>query len=291
MQAKKRLPSWFRQRIGNGSEIDKVLSVLDELKLNTVCESACCPNRHHCYGQGTATFMILGDTCTRGCSFCAVRKGKPLPVDDEEPERISLAVRKLGLKFVVITSVTRDDLTDGGASQFARVVREVKKLNPDVAVELLVPDFRGKRELLEIVLREKVDILGHNLETVPRLYSHVRPQAYYRCSLELLGFVKLVDDSILSKSGLMLGLGETRSEVEEVMCGLRSAGCDILTLGQYLQPSENHFPVAEYVSPERFQEYRKLALGYGFRAVVSGPLVRSSYNAEETFREIIANQN
>ncbi len=286
MEATKRLPVWFKQRVKSNYEMGRVLSVLDELKLNTVCESACCPNRSYCYSQGTATFMILGDTCTRGCRFCAVRKGKPQPVDDEEPERISLAVRKLGLKYVVITSVTRDDLADGGAEQFAKVVREVRKLTPAVAIELLVPDFQGGGELLKIVLGVHPDVIGHNLETVPRLYPYVRPEAVYERSIKLLMHVKLGNSSILTKSGLMLGLGETKSEVEEVMCGLHSVSCDILTLGQYLQPSEEHLPVVEYISPEQFQQYRMIASNYGFKAVASSPLVRSSYNAEEIFNEL-----
>ena len=286
MQATERLPVWFKQRLGKSGEIDKVISLLDKLRLNTVCESACCPNRSYCYGQGTATFMILGDTCTRGCRFCAVRKGKPHPVDDREGERISQAVRKLGLKYVVITSVARDDLADGGAGHFARVVREIRKLNPDVIIELLVPDFQGKRDLLKIVLGVHPDVIGHNLETVPRLYPDLRPEATYKRSIELIESVKLTGNSVLTKSGLMLGLGEERSEVEEVLRELRSVGCDILTLGQYLRPSGKHFPVVEYISPEEFQQYRRIAFDYGFKAVASGPLVRSSYNAEEIFREL-----
>ena len=286
METTQRLPVWFKQRVGRSSEIYKVISLLNELKLDTVCESACCPNRSYCYSQGTATFMILGDTCTRRCAFCAVEKGVAQPPDDEEPERISMAVRKLGLKYVVITSVTRDDLADGGAAHFSRVVCEVRKLNPDVTIELLVPDFQGKRELLNVVLDVHPDVIGHNLETVPRLYPHVRPQATYKRTIELLKFVKLADNSISTKSGLILGLGETRGEVEEVMCELLGVSCDILTLGQYLQPSREHLSVMEYINPEQFQEYRKIAFAHGFKAVASGPLVRSSYNAEEIFREI-----
>jgi lipoic acid synthetase len=289
MEATERLPVWFKQRVGGSSEMDRVLSVLDELKLNTVCESACCPNRSYCYSQGTATFMILGDTCTRGCRFCAVSKGKPQPVDDEEHERIGLAVKKLGLKYVVITSVTRDDLVDGGAEQFAKVVREVRKLTPAVTVELLVPDFQGRIELLETIMEVHPDVIGHNLETVPRLYLCVRPEAVYERSIKLLMHAKSGTHSILTKSGLMLGLGETKSEVEEVMHGLRSVGCDILTLGQYLQPSEGHFPVVEYISPEQFREYRMIASDCGFKAVASNPLVRSSYNAEKIFRKARGN--
>lgn len=280
------LPVWFRQRIVANSEVDGIVSVLNEFRINTVCESACCPNRAHCYGKGTATFMILGTVCTRDCRFCAVSGGKPRPADAGEPERICLAVRKMGLKHVVITSVSRDDLPDGGAGQFAETIHELRKLNSAVTVELLIPDFQGGEEHLRTVTDAYPDVVGHNLETVPRLYPEVRPQAVYKRSVELLMRVKSMGDGVLTKSGLMLGLGETVDEVEETFENLRSVSCDILTLGQYLRPSEKHVPVVEYISPEQFQKYRKLALFYGFKAVVSAPLVRSSYNAEEVFAQV-----
>jgi lipoic acid synthetase len=281
----KRLPAWFKQRIAPGAELDRVLSVLDGYRLNTVCESASCPNRGYCYSKGTATFMILGNTCTRDCRFCAVGKGKPQPVDDEEPERIGLAVRELGLKYIVVTSVTRDDLPDGGAGQFAETVRQLKAAEPEITVELLIPDFQGKEDTFRTVMDACPDVVGHNLETIPWLYPSVRPQAVYKRSIESLRYVKSLNSGVLTKSGLMLGLGETNGEVESAFADLSDTGCDILTLGQYLQPSPGHLPVAEYVTPQEFEEYRTTALACGFRAVSSGPLVRSSYDAEELYRE------
>ena len=284
-----RLPGWFKQRIRAGGDLDRVLSVLDEYRLNTVCESASCPNRGYCYSKGIATFMILGNTCTRNCRFCAVKKGKPQPVDDEEPVRISLAARELGLKYIVVTSVSRDDLTDGGAGQFAETVRQLKATEPGVTVELLIPDFRGKEEPFRTVMDACPDVVGHNLETVPRLYPSVRPQAVYKRSVESLRYVKSLNSGILTKSGLMLGLGETADEVESTFDDLSRAACDILTIGQYLQASPGHLPVTEYVTPQEFKEYRTTALAYGFRAIASGPLVRSSYDAEELYRETLRN--
>ena len=281
----KRLPAWFKQRIRAGGDLDRVLAVLDEYSLNTVCESASCPNRGYCYSKGTATFMILGNTCSRDCRFCAVGKGKPQPVDGEEPVRIGLATRELGLKYVVVTSVTRDDLADGGAGQFAETIRQLKTAEPGVTVELLIPDFQGKEEPFRTVTDACPDVIGHNLETVQRLYPSVRPQAVYKRSVESLRYVKSLNSVVLTKSGLMLGLGETADEVESTFADLSGAACDILTLGQYLRPSPGHLPVAEYVTPQEFEEYRTTAIAYGFRAVASGPLVRSSYDAEELFRQ------
>ncbi len=281
----KRLPSWFKQRIRADGGLDRVLSVLDRYRLNTVCESASCPNRGYCYSKGTATFMILGNTCTRNCRFCAVGKGKPQPVDDEEPARIGLAVKELGLKYVVVTSVTRDDLADGGAGQFAETVRQLKAAEPEVTVELLIPDFRGEEEPFRTVMDAHPDVVGHNIETISRLYSSVRPQAVYKMSVESLRYLKSLNSAVLTKSGLMLGLGETPDEVESAFADLSGTACDILTMGQYLQPSPGHLPVTEYVAPQEFGKYRTSALAHGFRAVASSPLVRSSYDAEELFKQ------
>lgn len=281
MKTKERLPDWFRQRIRVSEEFNKVLATLDEFNLNTVCESACCPNRGKCYSRGTATFMILGNVCTRNCRFCAVENGIPKQVDDEEAGRISMAVKKLGLKYVVMTSVTRDDLADGGAVHFAGTIRRLKSMNPGIKIEVLIPDFLGSEESLKIVADAGPDVIGHNIETVKRLYPHVRPQAVYERSLKVLECVKMLNAGVLTKSGLMLGLGETEGEVKESFTDISNAGCDILTLGQYLRPSPQHLDVAEYIHPEQFGNYRKTALLYGFKEVVSAPLVRSSYNALE----------
>ena len=281
MKIRERLPDWFRQRISVSEEFNKVLSILDEFNLNTVCESACCPNRGKCYSRGTATFMILGNVCTRNCRFCAVENGRPKQVDDGEAERIGMAVRKLGLKYIVITSVTRDDLADGGAGHFAGTIFRLKTMNPGIKIEVLIPDFLGSEESLRIVTDAGPDVIGHNLETVKRLYSHVRPQAVYERSLRVLKHVKMLNAGVLTKSGLMLGLGESEGEVKESFTDLSNAGCDILTLGQYLRPSPKHLDVEEYISPEQFRDYGKTALLYGFKEAVSAPLVRSSYNAME----------
>jgi len=255
--------------------------LLRGLHLHTVCESALCPNIGECFGRGTATFMILGDVCTRGCRFCAVRKGKPAPPDPEEPERVAEAARRLGLKHVVITSVTRDDLPDGGASHFVATIEAVRCRLPDATIEVLIPDFGGSLRALEQVIAAGPEVINHNLETVPRLYPLVRPRADYRRSLGILAWVKRQAPHITTKSGLMLGLGERPHEVEEVLVDLRRVGCDVVTLGQYLQPTERQLPVAEFIPPERFDEYRRQGEKMGFRAVVAGPLVRSSYRAEE----------
>lgn len=243
-----------------------------------------CPNMGQCFGKGTATFMILGDTCTRGCRFCAVTKGKPEPLDPAEPSKVADAVHGLGLRHAVITSVTRDDLPDGGAGAFAETIESIHKLSPDTIVEVLVPDFAGSREALSIVVEAGPEIINHNLETIPRLYPTVRPQAVYARSLELLEGVKHLNSAILTKSGLMLGLGETSDEVLSVMDDLRAVGCDMLTLGQYLRPSPWHLEVAEFITPELFAEYRRAAEAKGFSSVASGPLVRSSFNAAEVFQ-------
>jgi lipoic acid synthetase len=285
-------PTWLlaevRQAKANGSSVParQTSRLLARLGLPTVCDSARCPNRGECFSQRTATFMILGDTCTRGCSFCAVARGRPQPPTEDEADRLAQAVNELGLAHVVITSVTRDDLNDGGAGHYARVTRTLRSCCAGVKVELLVPDFGGSMEALTIVLSARPDILAHNVETVPRLYPQVRRGADYRTSLELLRGAKAIAPELVTKSGVMLGLGEQAEEIAAVLRDLRDAGCDMLTLGQYLAPSLHHAPVARYVTPEEFLGWRQKALGLGFRSVASGPLVRSSYKAPVFFREL-----
>lgn len=280
-------PPWLKRRLSLGPAFSSVVSHLRETRLHTVCEEALCPNRAECFSAGTATFLIMGDVCTRNCGFCAVAHGRPDPLDPDEPARVAEAAHRMGLKYVVITSVTRDDLPDGGASHFARAITEVKKAIPGAKVEVLVPDFGGSRSSLEVVLEAGPDVLNHNVETVPRLYPIVRPRADYSRSLELLAKVKEISPQVATKSGLMLGLGEDEGEVEGVLEDLVAAGCRILTLGQYLRPSKAHLPVARYVSPEEFEEWRKKALEMGFQKVASGPLVRSSYQAHEMFNQSV----
>jgi lipoic acid synthetase len=263
--------------------------------IHTICQSARCPNVGECFGRGLATFLIMGDRCTRDCRFCAVENGAPTPLDPEEPARIAEAARRLGLKHIVVTSVTRDDLPDGGAAHFAAVVRALRDVAPEATVEILVPDFGGDRRALAVVVEAAPDVLGHNVETVPRLYPQVRRGASYARSLELLRRAKQIaqgchpvflpstrnESPLLTKSGLMVGLGETQSEVEGVLRDLRAASVDILTIGQYLRPTKGHAAVAEYVAPEVFDRYRRLALDLGFREAACAPLVRSSYHAAE----------
>lgn len=277
----KRKPEWLRIDLNKGRSLDYVKEILQRFSLNTVCEEANCPNRMECFSKKTATFMILGNQCTRNCRFCNVTHAEPQPVDPEEPQNVAKAALELGLKHVVITSVTRDDLPDGGAKHFSKVIKAIKTLKSDMVVEVLIPDLRGSLEALETVVKAKPEILNHNVETVPRLYSEVRPAALYERSLELLKRVKSIDSSVLTKSGIMVGLGEKEEEVIEVFKDLRLAGCDFLTVGQYLAPSAKHYPVVEYVSPDVFKMYKEKALSLGFSFVASAPLVRSSYNAAE----------
>ena len=278
-----RRPEWLKPRPLDPAILAGMGRLLRGLKLHTVCESAQCPNRAECFAEGTATFMILGDICTRNCTFCAVKRGMPSPPDPQEPEHVVTAVRKLGLQYVVITSVTRDDLTDGGAFHFAQTIEAIRQYDANIMVETLVPDFRGSLSALQTVIDACPAVLNHNVETVPRLYHEVRPKANYQQSLELLKQAKLLNNGLLTKSGLMLGLGETRQEVIEVMADLRRANCDLLTLGQYLQPSLRHHKVVRYVSPEEFEEYQNTGKGMGFVSVISGPLVRSSFHAAEAY--------
>ena len=278
-----RRPEWLKL-----SPLDPVIlgdmgRLMRDLKLHTVCKSARCPNRTECFAEGTATFMILGDICTRNCTFCAVKKGKPLAPEPQEPEHVVTAVDKLGLSYVVITSVTRDDLPDGGASQFAQTIKAIREYEPNIMVEVLIPDFGGSLPALQTVIDACPSVINHNIETVPRLYSEVRPQANYQRSLKLLKQTKLLDSGLLTKSGLMLGLGESQQEVIEVMADLREAGCDFLTIGQYLQPSLRHHQVVRYVPPEEFEEYQNIGKAMGFISVFSGPLVRSSFHAAEAY--------
>ena len=280
------LPEWLKKRAPKEELLQEMRELLRSLSLHTVCEEARCPNIGECFARKTATFMILGDRCTRNCKFCAVKKGNPSPLDLREPENVAKAVNKLRLKYVVITSVTRDDLNDGGANQFAKTIEEVKKINKEVKIEVLIPDFKGSLASLKKVIEAKPFVLNHNVETVPRLYSEVRPQANYIRSLKLLERSKELNSSIYTKSGLMVGLGETSNEIIEVMKDLRKVKCDVLTIGQYLRPSIKHLPVKKYIRPEKFQEYEKIGRSLGFLSVISGPFVRSSYRAEEIWDKI-----
>ena len=273
-------PAWIKARAPVGEGYDRLKGLMRQLGLHTVCEEARCPNVGECWNRGTATFMILGDVCTRACGFCAVKTGLPRrPPDPGEPRRVAEAVAVMGLRHAVITSVNRDDQLDGGASMFAAAIREIRSLVPGCAVEVLIPDFKGDREALQVVLSARPDVLNHNTETVPRLYRHVRPGARFERSLEVLR--RSHEAGLPTKSGIMVGLGEERAEVEETIRAIRSAGADILTVGQYLRPSPAHLPVRRYYAPDEFREIRRLALDLGYRHVESGPLVRSSYHAEE----------
>lgn len=281
------LPAWFKQDLPDPIALAQ-MRFLSELRVKTVCQEAKCPNFARCFSKLKLTFMILGDICTRSCRFCAVTKsnGKTSRViDSEEPKRIQEAVKKLGLDYVVITSVTRDDLIDGGAGIFAETIKLIRALEKNIKVEVLIPDFKGRSSSLKSILDTSPDVIGHNLETVRRLFSSIRPQANYELSLEILRQVKKTNPRFITKSSLMLGLGETGREVKETLQDLRQARCDILTLGQYLAPSPKHYPVKEYIDLEKFIQYKELAVNLGFKKVLSGPLVRSSYQAEELYRE------
>ncbi|HEY2924450.1 MAG TPA: lipoyl synthase [Candidatus Eisenbacteria bacterium] len=276
-----RRPEWLKARIPAGKSYLETKAILRQLDLHTVCESANCPNIGDCFSRHTATFLILGNVCTRSCPFCDIRSGKPLPVDPEEPLRVARAARRLGLRYVVVTSVNRDELPDGGSFQFAAVIRAIRSEIPTVRVEVLIPDFMGNRDALESVLEAGPDVLNHNMETVRRLYPRVRPAGRYARSLELLRRVTEITPGIPAKSGIMLGVGETVEEVEELLRDLRAHGCSMVTLGQYLPPSGSHLPLERYAPPEEFAHYREYGQALGFRQVASGPLVRSSYHAEE----------
>lgn len=279
-------PKWLRRRLPTGSEYEKVKGMISDDRLHTVCQEAKCPNMWECFSQKTATFLIMGSRCTRNCRFCSVLSGPLDPPDPAEPARVADVVHQMGLKYVVITSVTRDDLSDGGASLFARTISEIRRKTADACVEVLIPDFQGDRDALYTVLRAKPDVLNHNIETVPRLYPRVRPQAEYQRSLDIIRWAHAYDSALPTKSGLMLGLGEEEMEVENTLKDLQCAGCRILTLGQYLQPSKNHLPVERFIPPQEFEAWRKKAIKIGFTEVASGPFVRSSYHAKELYQEI-----
>ncbi len=285
LQPRPRIPEWLRRRLPTSATFGQTQGLLKDQRLHTVCESAQCPNHWECWSQGTATFMIGGDRCTRACRFCSVSTAKPLPLDPEEPARVAQAVQRLGLRHVVITSVARDDLPDGGAEQFRRTVEAVRAVKPEIVVEVLVPDFNARVASLDTVLSANPAVFNHNLETVRRLTPRVRSRATYERSLDVLRQVKEKrGESIYTKSGLMLGLGETEEEVFAALDDLRTVGCDLVTLGQYLQPTPKQLPVAEYIPPAKFQAYGDRARRLGFTHVASGPLVRSSYHAEELLR-------
>lgn len=280
-----RKPEWLKVEKGRG-QCGRVSRILRDNHLNSVCSEAGCPNQGECFRSGTATFMLLGKYCTRNCTFCQVTKDRPEPVDLNEPEHVAAAVKQLGLEHVVITSVTRDDLLDGGAGHFAAAIRAVRKFTPQVTVEVLIPDFQGDEEALRTVMEARPDILNHNVETVPQLYPQVRPMAVFERSIELLVRAKQIDSRVFTKSGFMTGLGETGGQVFMLLKTLQETGCDMVTIGQYLQPSLMHYPVREYVHPDVFRQYREEAYRVGISCVASGPLVRSSYHAREDYRQL-----
>lgn len=285
---KLRKPPWIRVRLPSGNAVEKLKAQLRASSLVTVCEEASCPNIHECFAKGTATFMILGDICTRRCSFCDVAHGRPKPPDEHEPENLAKAIRSMGLRYVVITSVDRDDLRDGGAAHFSSCIEQIRALNPTTKVEILVPDFRGKGRMeraLEILATQPPDVFNHNLETVEPLYRNVRPGADYNWSLQLLKRFKVQHPDIATKSGIMLGLGETREQVIQAMQDLRDHDVDMVTIGQYLQPSPYHHPVLRYWTPEEFDQFADSGRQIGFTHVASGPMVRSSYHADQMAEE------
>jgi lipoic acid synthetase len=282
-----RLPEWLTIRLPRPDTIKEVEGMMRAKNLHTVCESARCPNLPECWSKKTATFMILGDTCTRSCGFCAIKVGRGLKVDEEEPVNVANVASDLGLKHIVVTSVARDDLADEGSMQFAQTIRELHAKNPDVIVEVLTPDFKGKRWCIKNVTDAVPEIYNHNVETVERLHTMVRPQAKYDRSLNLLATVKELDARIYTKSGIMLGLGETRDEVVKTLQDLRAIGVDAVTIGQYLRPTMKHLPVVEYIHPNEFREYEKIGEEMGFAFVASGPFIRSSYNAIEFSKKVM----
>jgi lipoyl synthase len=280
-----RKPDWLRKKLPTGPRYEKIRQLLSQSHLHTVCQEARCPNMFECFQSGTATFLILGDRCTRDCRFCAVVHGRPSPPDADEPARVADAAASLGLEYVVVTSVTRDDLPDGGASAFRETIHALRKRMPHVRVEVLIPDFQGSTEALEEVLSAGPNVLNHNIETVPRLYPSVRPGAAYRRSLDVLSNARHLAPGIAVKSGMMLGLGESEKEVEATLHDLAAAGCRLLTLGQYLQPGPQHTPVERFIPPREFHSWKERALKIGFKGVASGPFVRSSYHAREMHEE------
>ncbi len=279
LKDRQRLPQWMKMKMPKGESYTKIKNLVNSNGLHTICTSGNCPNIGECWNRGTATFMILGNICTRRCKFCAVPNGRPLPPDLLEPEKLAESVRIMGVKHCVITSVDRDDLDDQGAGLWARTITEVKRVNPETKIEVLIPDFRGKTELIQQVIDAKPDVISHNLETVERLTPFVRFASKYRRSLEVIKYV--AENFRVAKSGIMLGLGETHEEILQTMDDLLEAGCKVMTIGQYLAPTQKHMPVVDYISPERFTEYRNTGIRKGLKFVESSPLVRSSYRAEE----------
>ncbi len=285
--SERQFPDWLKRSLSPGQEASKTDSLLQELELHTICESGRCPNRNECYSQKTATFMIMGDVCTRSCGFCSVSTGRPSALDADEPRRVAEAVKKLGLEHVVVTSVNRDDLIDEGAPHFVRVIKAIKDISDSIIVEILTPDFRRTQiDSIRLILGAMPDVFNHNVETVPRLYKAVRAQSFYDKSLQIFREIKRQSNAVLTKSGLMLGLGETHEEVLSVLKDLREAGCDMLTLGQYLKSSRTGVPVAEYIRPEEFSRYRQEAKDLGFLWVESAPTVRSSFHAKDSFEAL-----
>lgn len=281
-----RRPSWIRVRAPSGETFEQLQQLMRRKALHTVCEEAGCPNMGECWGAGTATFLMMGDICTRTCGFCDIKRGRPKALDWLEPERVAQAVKAMNLQHAVITSVNRDDRKDGGAPIFAMVIRRIRELLPGCSIEVLIPDFKGSVEALRIVMNARPEILNHNVETVPRLFKLVQPQDRYEWAKATLSNAKILDPDVLTKSGIMVGLGETMDEVKAVMEDLRSWGVEILTIGQYLQPSRKHLPIARYYTPEEFDQIREFGLQIGFKWVESGPLVRSSYHAAEQVRAL-----
>lgn len=282
----RRRPPWIRVKAPMGETYEQVRELMRSKSLHTVCEEAQCPNLGECWGRGTATFLMMGDTCTRSCGFCDIKTGRPSPLDWAEPNRIAESVRAMNLQHVVITSVNRDDRPDGGSPIFAMVIRRIRQLQPGCSIEVLIPDFKGNEVALKIVMDAQPEILNHNVETVPRLFKKVQPQDHYEWALKTLENAKKLDPLVLTKSGIMLGLGETKEEVLQTMQDMANIGVDILTLGQYLQPSKKHLPVERFWTPAEFNELREAGLAMGYKWVESGPLVRSSYRAEEQVRAL-----
>ncbi len=280
---KRRHPDWLKVKIPGGKEFNNMKRLLREAKLHTICEEAKCPNISECFNSGTAVFLILGDVCTRNCRYCNVKHGLPLDLNPNEPSDVALSVKKLGLGYVVITSVTRDDLDDGGADVFYKTVINVKKMNPRCKVEVLIPDFKGNLDSLKKIIKSKPDVVNHNIEVVKDLFSFIRPQGDYNTSLKILKNIKKIDINLKSKSGFMIGLGENKDQIIKTMKDLRNASVDFLTIGQYLQPSKKHAEIKKYYSPEEFKEFNDMALDFGFKHVESAPLVRSSYHAKNVF--------
>ncbi|MBT8114204.1 MAG: lipoyl synthase [Arenicella sp.] len=285
-----RKPDWIRIRLPHGNKVAQLKQTLRENQLHTVCEEASCPNLSECFSRGTATFMIMGDICTRRCPFCDVAHGRPLPLDEKEPQHLAQTIRQMGLSYVVVTSVDRDDLRDGGAGHFVNCIKQIRALNPDTKVEILVPDFRGRMDVaIELMTSHPPDVFNHNLETIPELYRRVRPGSDYQWSLELIRKFKAAQPAVKTKSGLMLGIGETMDQVKRVLIDLKEHDCDMITLGQYLQPSRNHLPVERYVHPDEFDELRLFGDELGFSHVASGPMVRSSYHADVQAHAAVSN--